>query len=102
MYKKIFPFGKSKLDFKNCQILKSFAHSKFRIARDFANSDIRPLIKINFDALTSEFLFPILVTRKFGCFTFERLLIFLIESLTFYNFAVRNFNPHPFLFLSLS
>ena len=65
IYRFFFQFGKSKFHSKNCQILKLFAHSIFRTARDFGNSHICLLIKINFDALTSEFLFPISVTRNF-------------------------------------
>ena len=36
---------------------------------------------MNFDALSSQFLFSIVVTRKFGRSTFERSLIFKFEKL---------------------
>ena len=55
-------------------IYELFVHSMFRTVRNFANSHICHLTKINFP----QFLFPILVTRtnKFGDSTFERFVNF--------------------------
>ena len=50
---------------------------------------------MNFDALSSQFSFSIVVTLKFGHFTFERSLIFKFEMLAFLKFDCSKFKPSP-------
>ena len=55
---------------------------------------------MNFDALSSQFSFSIVVTRKFGTFYIWTFVNFQIRNISHSkNLIVRNFHPHPF-FLS--
>ena len=68
---RIWKFGRlSKVQkLANCRIVCPF--------NIWHHSQFRPLIYIDFDALTSRFLFPIYFSysRKVGCYTFKRPLI---------------------------
>ena len=46
---------------------------------------------MNFDPLFSQFSFPIVATRKFGRFTFQRLLIFKFEMSAILKFHCSKF-----------
>ena len=50
---------------------------------------------MNFDALSSQFLFSIVATRKFGRSTFERSLIFKFEMLAILKLECSKFKPSP-------
>ena len=50
---------------------------------------------MNFDALSFQFSFSNVVTRKFGRSTFERSLIFKFEMLTILKFDCSKFQPSP-------
>ena len=50
---------------------------------------------MNFDALSSQLSFYIVVTRKFGRSAFERLLIFKFEMLAVLKFDCSKFQPSP-------
>ena len=50
---------------------------------------------MNFNALSSQFLFSIIVTRKFGRSKFERSLILKFEMLPILKFDCLKFQPSP-------
>ena len=54
---------------------------------------------MNFDVLSSEFLFSIVVTRKFGRSTLECSLIFKFEVLAILKFDCSKFQPSPLNFM---